>query len=171
MSREDNLRRLQGGRELLELKRVPIGAFNYGDKPSDGFFRSNLDAKSGHAELSANAENSAPALSSKAHVIRQVWVGDLVAPLSRVETRCERAVSFVEVGTEFSYVTGSNLAVDGGMNARPAGFQFQIKEVKAMSSLVVLITGALTGIGRAAAIMFAQEGAHIVVSGRRDNEG
>src|SRR6266436_10072058 len=41
----------------------------------------------------------------------------------------------------------------------------------AMSSPVVLITGALTGIGRAAAIIFAQEGAHIVVSGRRDKQG
>src|SRR5438552_15479222 len=40
-----------------------------------------------------------------------------------------------------------------------------------MSSPVVLITGALTGIGRAAAIIFAQEGAHIVVSGRRDKQG
>jgi NAD(P)-dependent dehydrogenase (short-subunit alcohol dehydrogenase family) len=48
---------------------------------------------------------------------------------------------------------------------------FQIKEVEAMRSPVVLITGALTGIGRAAAIIFAQEGAHIVVSGRRDKEG
>src|SRR3981081_4728463 len=48
---------------------------------------------------------------------------------------------------------------------------FQIKEMVAMSSPVVLITGALTGIGRAAAIIFAQEGAHIVVSGRRDKQG
>jgi NAD(P)-dependent dehydrogenase (short-subunit alcohol dehydrogenase family) len=40
-----------------------------------------------------------------------------------------------------------------------------------MSSPVVLITGALTGIGRAAAIVFAQEGARIVVSGRREKEG
>ncbi len=40
-----------------------------------------------------------------------------------------------------------------------------------MSSPVVLITGALTGIGRAAAVVFAQEGAHIVVSGRRDKQG
>jgi NAD(P)-dependent dehydrogenase (short-subunit alcohol dehydrogenase family) len=40
-----------------------------------------------------------------------------------------------------------------------------------MSDQVVLITGALTGIGRAAAIIFAQDGAHIVVSGRRDKEG
>ena len=40
-----------------------------------------------------------------------------------------------------------------------------------MSSPVVLITGALTGIGRAAAVLFAQEGAHVVVSGRRDREG
>jgi NAD(P)-dependent dehydrogenase (short-subunit alcohol dehydrogenase family) len=38
-----------------------------------------------------------------------------------------------------------------------------------MSSPVVLITGALTGIGRAAAVIFAQEGARVVVSGRRDN--
>jgi len=36
---------------------------------------------------------------------------------------------------------------------------------------VVLVTGALTGIGRATAIIFAQEGAHIVVSGRRDKQG
>jgi NAD(P)-dependent dehydrogenase (short-subunit alcohol dehydrogenase family) len=40
-----------------------------------------------------------------------------------------------------------------------------------MSSPVVLITCALTGIGRAAAVIFAQEGAHIVVSGRRDKQG
>jgi NAD(P)-dependent dehydrogenase (short-subunit alcohol dehydrogenase family) len=40
-----------------------------------------------------------------------------------------------------------------------------------MSSRVVLITGALTGIGRAVAVIFAQEGAHVVVSGRRDKEG
>jgi len=40
-----------------------------------------------------------------------------------------------------------------------------------MTSPVVLITGALTGIGRAAALTFAQEGARVVVSGRRDKEG
>jgi NAD(P)-dependent dehydrogenase (short-subunit alcohol dehydrogenase family) len=40
-----------------------------------------------------------------------------------------------------------------------------------MSSPVVLITGALTGIGRAAAKTFAQEGAHVVVSGRHDKQG
>src|ERR1700675_4406873 len=40
-----------------------------------------------------------------------------------------------------------------------------------MGSPVVLITGALTGIGRAAAVVFAQEGARVVVSGRRDKEG
>src|SRR2546430_7255449 len=40
-----------------------------------------------------------------------------------------------------------------------------------MSSPVVLITGALPGIGRAAAIIFAQDGAQIVVSGRRDKQG
>jgi NAD(P)-dependent dehydrogenase (short-subunit alcohol dehydrogenase family) len=40
-----------------------------------------------------------------------------------------------------------------------------------MSNPVVLITGALTGIGRAAAIAFARKGAKIVVSGRRDEAG
>src|SRR5271168_3656109 len=38
-------------------------------------------------------------------------------------------------------------------------------------SPVVLITGALTGIGRATAFAFAQEGARVVVSGRRDDAG
>ena len=45
----------------------------------------------------------------------------------------------------------------------------RLEEVVTMSSPVVLITGALTGIGRAAAIIFAQEGAHVV--GRRDKQG
>src|ERR1700730_13595181 len=40
-----------------------------------------------------------------------------------------------------------------------------------MSNPVVLITGALTGIGRAAAVAFARKGAKVVVSGRRDEAG
>jgi NAD(P)-dependent dehydrogenase (short-subunit alcohol dehydrogenase family) len=40
-----------------------------------------------------------------------------------------------------------------------------------MNNPVVLITGALTGIGRATAIAFAKEGARIVVAGRREAEG
>jgi NAD(P)-dependent dehydrogenase (short-subunit alcohol dehydrogenase family) len=40
-----------------------------------------------------------------------------------------------------------------------------------MSSQVVLITGGLTGIGRAAAIAFAKKGAKVVVGGRRDEAG
>jgi NAD(P)-dependent dehydrogenase (short-subunit alcohol dehydrogenase family) len=40
-----------------------------------------------------------------------------------------------------------------------------------MNTPVVLITGALTGIGRATAIAFAREGARIVISGRRDEVG
>jgi NAD(P)-dependent dehydrogenase (short-subunit alcohol dehydrogenase family) len=39
------------------------------------------------------------------------------------------------------------------------------------SSFVVLITGALTGIGRATALAFAHDGAQVVVSGRRKEEG
>ena len=40
-----------------------------------------------------------------------------------------------------------------------------------MNTKVVLITGALTGIGRATALAFAKEGARLVVSGRRDEAG
>ena len=40
-----------------------------------------------------------------------------------------------------------------------------------MSFPVVLITCALTGIGRATAFAFAREGARIVISGRRDEAG
>jgi NAD(P)-dependent dehydrogenase (short-subunit alcohol dehydrogenase family) len=40
-----------------------------------------------------------------------------------------------------------------------------------VSSPVVLITGGLTGIGRATAIAFAKEGDRIVVSGRREDAG
>jgi NAD(P)-dependent dehydrogenase (short-subunit alcohol dehydrogenase family) len=40
-----------------------------------------------------------------------------------------------------------------------------------MNKPVVLITGALTGIGRAAAVAFAKKGAKVVVAGRRDEAG
>ena len=40
-----------------------------------------------------------------------------------------------------------------------------------MAESVALITGALTGIGRATAVIFAQQGAHVLVSGRREKEG
>lgn len=40
-----------------------------------------------------------------------------------------------------------------------------------MTNQVVLITGALTGIGRATAVAFANKGAKVVVSGRHDDKG
>jgi NAD(P)-dependent dehydrogenase (short-subunit alcohol dehydrogenase family) len=43
--------------------------------------------------------------------------------------------------------------------------------IEIMSEQIVLITGALTGIGRAAALAFAKEGASVVVSGRKEAEG
>src|SRR6478752_4655144 len=40
-----------------------------------------------------------------------------------------------------------------------------------MDKPVILITGALTGIGRATAVAFARKGAKVVVAGRRDEAG
>jgi len=42
---------------------------------------------------------------------------------------------------------------------------------KLMNTPVVLITGALTGIGRATALAFAKDGASVVVSGRHQDAG
>ena len=40
-----------------------------------------------------------------------------------------------------------------------------------MTNQVVMITGALAGIGRATALAFAKEGASLVVSGRKPEVG
>ncbi|HEX3403285.1 MAG TPA: glucose 1-dehydrogenase [Acetobacteraceae bacterium] len=54
----------------------------------------------------------------------------------------------------------------------PFGTTGSVRErTTTMETPVVLITGALTGIGRATALAFAREGATVVVSGRREAEG
>src|ERR1700752_855082 len=45
------------------------------------------------------------------------------------------------------------------------------KEVRDMSTTVVLITGALTGIGRATALAFGRDGHPIVAAGRHEEAG
>jgi NAD(P)-dependent dehydrogenase (short-subunit alcohol dehydrogenase family) len=52
----------------------------------------------------------------------------------------------------------------------PSGFRRPTRDCE-MSTQVVLITGGLTGIGRAAAVAFAKKGAKVAVAGRRDEVG
>ena len=59
----------------------------------------------------------------------------------------------------------------GGLLSHAQPAWVEINGGGAMSSPVVLITGALTGIGRATAVAFAREHARVVISGRRDEEG
>ncbi|MDN5286666.1 MAG: short-chain dehydrogenase/reductase [Mucilaginibacter sp.] len=49
--------------------------------------------------------------------------------------------------------------------------QIKSNSHRTLSESVVLVTGALAGIGRATALAFAAEGARVVVSGRREKEG
>src|SRR4029077_10700477 len=60
---------------------------------------------------------------------------------------------------------GPRLAVSIPRSVRPARFSVFVRGASAMNTPVVLITGALTGIGRAAALAFAKS-ATVVVSGR-----
>src|SRR5882757_7626907 len=45
------------------------------------------------------------------------------------------------------------------------------KAKRELSNSVILITGALTGIGRATALAFADEGSTVVIAGRREEAG
>src|SRR6202046_755944 len=54
---------------------------------------------------------------------------------------------------------------------RPSSANSREAAKEKMTQQVVLITGALTGIGRATAVAFANKGARVVVSGRHDDKG
>jgi NAD(P)-dependent dehydrogenase (short-subunit alcohol dehydrogenase family) len=63
----------------------------------------------------------------------------------------------------------ANKSLHAGSDSKMGGKIFSRRN--SMNTQVVLITGGLTGIGRATALAFAKEGAQVVVSGRRDEEG
>src|SRR5271163_3605041 len=60
---------------------------------------------------------------------------------------------------------------DGKSSTQVATPSHRQSQRKKMTNQVVLITGALTGIGRATAVAFAKKGAKVVVSGRHDDKG
>src|SRR5947207_7247249 len=67
--------------------------------------------------------------------------------------------------------TKSFLETRGKPKFSPNGTDRACQRSDKMSNQVVLITGGLTGIGRAAAVAFAKKGAKVVVAGRRDEAG
>ncbi|MCU1655671.1 MAG: transporter [Pseudonocardiales bacterium] len=74
------------------------------------------------------------------------------------------------------YITGAVIPFDGGRTAiwpapGPHKTHLTTQRSRHMKQPVVLITGSLTGIGRAAAVAFAKKGAKLVVNGRRDEAG
>ena len=78
-------------------------------------------------------------------------------------------------GSHLSHTSGSALerhpwALSASRRCNPcsAGRKREIVRDRKMSNPVVLITGALSGIGRAAAVAFAKKGAKVVVAGRRE---
>src|SRR5713226_1401558 len=64
-----------------------------------------------------------------------------------------------------------NTSLDCSHGSRVVNRQAFVTRSRAMNKPVFLITGALTGIGRATALAFAKDGARLVVSGRREAEG
>src|SRR4051794_28265906 len=72
--------------------------------------------------------------------------------------------------TALAPVLGLSAAATGGPLPYSAGRATKLRGLQ-MSNPVVLITGGLTGIGRAAAVAFAKKGAKVVVAGRRDEAG
>src|SRR5438105_4804477 len=66
-----------------------------------------------------------------------------------------------------SFLTAPAMPTSGVGANRPRGFDGE----HTMNTQVILVTGALTGIGRAAARAFAQEGHRVVVSGRHHDAG
>ena len=100
-----------------------------------------------------------------------MWNGSFWSPLGSGPNPGSSANCLAVVQGTNVYV-GGNFTKAGGVTVnRVAKWDGANWSALGSGPAVVLITGALTGIGRATAVEFAKEGAHIVVAGRHDEEG
>ena len=102
---------------------------------------------------------------------RQVSGGDFPPDRRAVEMAAERLVSFAPEKVIFAHGVWFDATTRLRRSLRcilPAGRNRGSARSKELAGVCVVITGASSGIGRAAALAFAQKGASVVIAARRE---